>query len=92
MPADQRTRYGWLTADALRAGGRDQYAVTRSYGTFIVELTRDDAAGLKHGKPWKVAWHVTDPGAAEPAYGGQQFFAEVEGARRKFRTLQRQHP
>lgn len=36
-----RNNKGWLTAASLKAGEVEQYAVRRSYGTYVLELSWD---------------------------------------------------
>lgn len=83
-----RSKKGWLTVVALRAGEREQYAVDRSYGRVIVELLYDpinDPDVLE--MPFVTSIHGS--GVAEPR-SYRSFNAAA--ARKKFTQLRKQHP
>lgn len=89
-----RTTSGWLTADSLKAGEREQYAVQRSYGTVTVELLyindgdRRDRTLDHLPMPWVTTLRIEGP---KPKYETWRSF-RLSAARKKFSQLVRKHP
>jgi hypothetical protein len=73
-------RGGFLDADMLRSGVREQYAVQRSYGTVVVELY--------HDRGWRVSERVSN---GETATATDAAFATLDESRREYRRLVRKH-
>jgi hypothetical protein len=87
----QRNRRGWLRAESLIAGEREQYAVVRSYGRVVVELCHapiNDPDILE--MPWVTSITITNPQGAEDRAEYRSFRLNV--ARDKFNELVRKHP
>lgn len=81
---DQRASNGFLSSEALRSGARDQYAVTRSYGTVVVELSHDIGQ-----MPWRVSVRITK---GDERTSTDRAFSTLDEARRAFRGQVRKHP
>jgi hypothetical protein len=91
-----RGKARWLTADSLKSGEREQYAVLRSYGTVTVELHHDRFAAerVEHGEipmPWVVSIRVLGKYGATTEERTYHAF-RLSAARKKFSELVRQHP
>jgi hypothetical protein len=86
-----RNKKGWLTAESLLAGEREQYAVDRSYGRVIIEIlpNRNPKVPDELFMPWFVSVAIVKGEDVE--YTAYQCF-RLDAARRKFTQLQRQHP
>lgn len=84
MPTPRR---GHKTPELLLSGERDQYAVARSYGTIIIELSADDYARTR---PWIVTLTRRLPGGDVSTT--EHAFEKLNDARREFKRLVRKHP
>lgn len=82
-----RNRSGWLTVDRLKAGDREQYAVTRLGATHIVTLGHRAMPGPLHF----VVSHTVQSPTFDTTETHQWFFATVDDARRLFRARVRKH-
>jgi len=80
-----RNREGFYTAEALRDGMKDQYAVLRSYGKVVVELYHDGTEAYD----WHVVLIITSEKASEST---DLSFNSLDEARREFRRRVRNHP
>lgn len=87
-----RNKKGWLTAESLLAGEREQYAIDRSYGRVIVEI-RPNPLPKEPGEmyqPW-ITRILISPRHGLPEERTYWCF-RLDAARRKFTQLQKQHP
>lgn len=80
-----RNNRGHYTAEMIRGGMRDQYAVMRSYGMVVVEL-RHDGVGQR---PWLVSCEIRKGDAVSVT---DIAFSTLDEARREYRRLVRKHP
>lgn len=83
-----RGKARWLTADSLKAGEREQYAVQRSYGLVIIELFHDPHAAEDPDvlpMPWITRITIGNEVRTYSAF-------RLNAARKKFAELVRQHP
>lgn len=89
-----RNRKGWLRAESLIAGEREQYAVERSYGRVVVELYHapegDEPTHPDIPMPWITS--VTITRTAHDIESAVYRTARLNVARDKFNELVRKHP
>jgi hypothetical protein len=90
-----KPRGKWKRAAALKAGEREQYAVKRSYGTVVVELTWEFDPNYKRmdieQMPWVTRILITPPGETVPDVATWHSYT-LDVARQKFKELVRKHP
>jgi len=80
-------RRGHLTAEQLRSGIRDQYAVLRDRGSTLIKIElRHEGAGLS---PWLVSFERRHHDAVSVTDAA---FTTLDEARREFRRLVRKNP
>lgn len=84
-----RNNQGWLTAEALKAGEREQWATETRHGRVLVEIFYDpDSDPNVLPMPWRVQASVTSQGSTH-IRGFKTFRLNV--ARKKFTELKRRH-
>ena len=80
-----RNRRGHYTAEMVKRGFRDQYAVHRSYGAVTIEIYHDGT----NAYAWHVALIITNTDRSEST---DRSFATLNEARHEYRRLVRNHP
>ena len=85
-----RNRNGWLRAESLIAGEREQYAVKRSYGTVVVQLRFNPEETPLGVQQWVTSITITSPTNGVEHIEYRSF--RLNAARDKFNELARQHP
>lgn len=81
----ERNDQGFYTAEMLRGGMRDQYAVVRKRGVIKVELHHIPGGA----RPWVVSSSTT---SEEDSLSAESAFKTLDEARREYRRLVRKNP
>lgn len=85
-PTIERNQNGDLTAESLRNGAREQYAVIRQRGRITIELAYAAEGTLN----WRVTLDVASRGGEHSSL--EQGFASLDEARVQFHRLVRRNP